>query len=222
MSEPTLYSFRRCPWAMRARLALAVAGIRCQLREVDLKNKPAALLAASPKGTVPVLALEDGTVIDESWDILHWALTQHDPEDWLRSAEAAETLANDLQQHMLGHMIRYKYPERFAAEAIDPLAERQHCQDFFAKIDQKIADHQGAYLDGRTRSLVDMAIFPLLRQAARVDLDWFLGLPYPNLIQWYHLLADCALFKTVMHKYPVWTPDEAPVYFPITETPTHD
>ena len=115
--EPILYSFRRCPYAMRARLALAVSGTRYALREVKLSNKPAALLAASPKGTVPVFRLPDGRVIEQSLDIMHWALAIRDPEGWRDREDAALIAANDgAFKHDLD---RYKYPERHGSDAPD-------------------------------------------------------------------------------------------------------
>jgi glutathione S-transferase len=127
---PVLYSFRRCPYAMRARLALTIAGIRCELREVRLRAKPAAMLAASPKGTVPVLVLADGTVLDESLDIMRWALNHRDPEAWLTRDDAALIAMNDgAFKHDLDG---YKYPQRHHS---DPAAYRDRGLLFLQTLD---------------------------------------------------------------------------------------
>jgi glutathione S-transferase len=129
MTDPILYTFRRCPYAMRARLALAVSGTRCELREVSLSAKPPALLAASPKGTVPVLVLSDGTVIDESLDMMHWALAHRDPEGWSGRDDPALIAANDgAFKHALD---RYKYPERHGSDAI---VHRENGLEFLRQI----------------------------------------------------------------------------------------
>jgi glutathione S-transferase len=161
-TDPVLYSFRRCPYAMRARLALAVSGIRCDLREVRLSAKPEAMLAASPKGTVPVLVLADGTVIDESLDIMRWALVQRDPEGWLDRDDATLIAANDGPfKHALD---RTKYPER---HGVDAVVHRAQGLVFLREIDARLAG--AGQLCGPARGFADAAIMPFIRQFAAID-----------------------------------------------------
>ncbi len=206
-SKPVLYSFRRCPFAMRARLALAVSGTRCELREVKLGAKPALMLAASPKGTVPVLVRPDGGVIDESLDTMRWALAHHDPEGWLAHDDAALIAANDgaFKQDLDG----YKYPQRHAG---DPLAFRERGLAFLREIDARLS--AGGQLCGSRRGLADAAIMPFVRQFATVDREWFDSLPLAHLQSWLygHLASD--LFAAIMHRVSPWSPSAPPVFFP--------
>jgi glutathione S-transferase len=204
--ETILYSFRRCPYAMRARLAVAVAGTACELREVKLSAKPAAMLEASPKGTVPVLVLADGRVIDESLDIMRWALTTRDPEGWLQREDAALIAAND--GPFKRDLDRYKYPERHAA---DPVEHRAAGFAFLQRLDDRLA--RSAQLGGPSRGMTDAAIMPFVRQFAAVDPRWFAAQPLPNLQAWLaaHLASD--LFGTVMLRVKLWMPQDVPVFF---------
>ena len=204
MPEPVLYSFRRCPYAMRARLALAVSGMRVELREVKLSAKPDALLAASPKGTVPVLVLPDGTVIEESLEIMHWALGQSDPEGWLERDDAALIAANDGPfKHDLD---RYKYPERHGS---DPLVHRAAGLDFLRLLDARLAD--GGQLCGVERGLADMALMPFVRQFAGVDREWFDAQSLAHLQRWLaeHLASD--LFAAIMVRPRPWAEGDEPL-----------
>ncbi len=202
-TEPVLYSFRRCPYAMRARLALAVSGIAYELREVKLSAKPQAMLAASPKGTVPVLVLASGEVIDQSIDIMHWSLAISDPEGWLAQDDTALIAANDGPfKHDLD---RYKYPERHDCDA---LLHRECGLTFLRTLDARLV--HANYLCGPTRGLTDAAIMPFIRQFAAVDRDWFDAQPLPYLQKW---LADhlaSRLFEAVMVRLPPWSPARAP------------
>ncbi len=204
LPDPILYSFRRCPYAMRARLALAVSGTRCQLREVKLRAKPPAMLAASPKGTVPVLVLPDGAVIDESLDIMRWALARHDPEQWLTRDDPALIAANDTAFKQA--LDRYKYPDRHAA---DPLAHRAEGLAFLHDLDARLASH--GQLCGPARGLTDAALFPFVRQFAAVDRTWFDARPLPHLHGWLsaHLASD--LFAAIMLRLEPWQDGDAPV-----------
>jgi len=203
VSDPILYSFRRCPYAMRARLALAVSGIRCELREVSLSDKPEAMLAASPKGTVPVLHLPDGTVIDESLDIMRWALAIRDPEDWRARDDPALIAANDgAFKHDLD---RYKYPERHRS---DPLAHRESGLAFLREIDRRLA--ADGQLCGPARGLADAAIVPFVRQFAAVDREWFAAQPLPQLEIWLAGHLGSALFGAIMVRVPPWSPAPSP------------
>jgi len=194
---PTLYSFLRCPYAMRARMALHVAGIACHMIEVRLKNKPPEMLALSPKGTVPVLHLPDGRVIDESLDIMHYALSQHDPEHWLPTpAEQAECAAlieqNDKQ--FKWHLDRYKYPTRY--EAVNSQEHRALGEAILSDLEMRLTD-TSFILAGRL-TMADIALFPFIRQWAGVQADALHG--FPKLAAWLHARTESELFKAVMQK----------------------
>ena len=204
MTDPVLYSFRRCPYAMRARLALAVSGTRSELREVRLSAKPQAMLDASPKGTVPVLVLPGGTVLDESLDIMRWALARCDPESWLARDDADLIAMNDGPfKHDLD---RYKYPGRYG---VDASAHRESGLAFLREIDARLADT--AQLCGPARGLTDAAIMPFVRQFAAVDQEWFGALPLPHLQGWLAGHQASGLFETIMMRVATWSPDDAPV-----------
>ncbi|WP_341197210.1 glutathione S-transferase [Hyphomonas chukchiensis] len=204
MSLPVLYSFRRCPYAMRARLALAISGMDIRIREVVLRDKPAAMLAASPKGTVPVLVLPDGTVIDESLDVMKWALARNDPENWL-GPDSAETQALITQsdgpfKHALD---RYKYPTRY--DGVDPEAQRGDGLAILDEWNARIAASGGQLL-GPQRTLADMALFPFVRQFAATDREWFAAQPLPALQEWLASHLASPLFKSIMTKHAQWQP----------------
>jgi glutathione S-transferase len=203
LRDPVLYSFRRCPYAMRARLALTVAGIRCELREIQLRAKPPSMLVASPKGTVPVLVLPDGTVLDESLDIMRWALRQRDPEGWLRNDDAALIAMND--GTFKQDLDRYKYPQRYDS---DPIAHRDRALAFLYTIDARLAGR--GQLCGPTRGFADAAIMPFVRQFAAVDCAWFEGQPVPALRSWLNAHLDSDLFHAVMVPVAPWTEGERP------------
>ena len=204
--EPVLYSFRRCPYAMRARLALVVAGQACELREVKLSAKPEAMLAASPKGTVPVLVLADGTVIDQSLDILRWALGRNDPEGWLRQEDAALIAVNDgpFKRDLDG----YKYPERHDG---DPLAHRAAGLVFLRQLEERLKE--GGQLCGSSRGITDAAILPFVRQFAAVDAAWFAGQPLPRVQAWLAAHLASELFGAIMLRVRPWSLGDAPLLF---------
>jgi glutathione S-transferase len=200
---PVLYSFRRCPYAMRARLALAISGQACELREVVLKAKPPELLAASSKASVPVLVLPGGEVIDQSLDIMCWALGQSDPGQWLPQApQAAQVLAliKDCEQNFKHHLDRYKYPGRYANA--DAPTHRSSASAWLAGLEQQLSPT--AWLFGPAPSLADMALAPFVRQFAQTDADWFAAQDWPALRLWLNAIVGSALFDSVMHKYPPW------------------
>lgn len=210
-ADPVLYSFRRCPYAMRARLALAASGTRCELREVKLSAKPEAMLAASPKGTVPVLVLPDGKVIDESIDIMRWALGRHDPEGWLARDDAALIAAND--GPFKRDLDRYKYPEKHGA---DPLVHREQGLAFLRELDARLAG--AGQLCGSARGLADAAILPFVRQFAAVDREWFEGRPLPALKAWLGGHLSSALFETIMVRPAPWSLGDPAIVFPPPRT----
>lgn len=207
---PLLYSFRRCPYAMRARLGLKVAGVAVRVREVSLRDKPAALLAASPKGTVPVLQLPSGQVVDESLDIMRWALAQHDPEDWLcASASEAEHVAmqawiacNDGAFKRALDAYKYATGGPTSAEA---LRHREAAvAQLLAPMEQALTQHPG--LLRPTPSLADMALLPFVRQFAAVDSAWWAQAPLPQLRDWLLRLTATPLFAAIGTKLTVWQP----------------
>jgi len=199
MLMPVLYSFRRCPYAIRARLALRAAGVAVEIREVLLRDKPAALLAASSKGTVPVLVLPDGSVLDQSMDIMRWALGRHDPHGWLQAADGASLIeCNDGPFKAL--LDRYKYARVDAAEPRDAAVAL-----LLAPLEQQLA--LTPYLLCPRCSLADIALLPFVRQFAAVDADWFAqAAPVPRLRDWLQRLLVEIQFDAVMDKRPPWQP----------------
>jgi glutathione S-transferase len=200
MGEPILYSFRRCPFAMRARLALAVSGFRFALREVHLPRKPAEMIAASPKGTVPVLVLSDGAVIDESLSIMRWALGQNDPEGWLDRDDP--DLIASIDGSFKSDLDGYKYPDRTRC---DPLARRASGLEFLQSIETRLS--VGGQLCGSHRGLADAAIMPFIRQFAAVDRAWFDAQRLPHLQTWLAGHLQSPLFAAIMVRVPPWAPE---------------
>ncbi len=197
LTDPILYSFRRCPYAIRARLALAVSGIAVEHREVKLRDKPAAMLAASPKGTVPVLVLPDGAVIDESLDIMRWALARSDPEEWLSGDDPALIATNDgAFKH---HLDRYKYPDRYPADGVD---HRAAALAILHGLEARLGEH--AYLSGARFGLTDAAILPFVRQFAAVDREWFDVQDLARVQGWLEAGLGSALFARVMVVREPW------------------
>lgn len=211
---PILYSFRRCPYAMRARLALLSSDIRCELREVVLRNKPAELLAASPKGTVPVLITPDGQVIDQSLDIMLWALRQNDPENWLPADMAQFNAGMALLTRCDGefkyHLDRYKYPQRY--EGADKLTSRAAAAPFIAELEAKLA--QNYYLFSSYSSIFDVGIVPFVRQFTHVDAVWFAAQPWPRVQAWMAGFEATDAFKRVMLVVPPWVAGVPATVFP--------
>lgn len=196
---PVFYSFRRCPYAMRARLALSSAGIDVEHREILLRDKPAAMLAVSPKGTVPVLVTA-GKVIDESYDIMLWALAQNDPENWLDIPQPANDLIAEADGEFKTSLDRYKYASRIADA--DPETDRAYASQFLVGLNAMLANQP--YLFGANPRLPDMAIATFVRQFAHVDLEWFSAQPWPGLLEWLNEFKTSQRFLGIMQKYPVW------------------
>lgn len=212
---PVLYSFRRCPYAMRARLALAVSGQVCELREVVLKNKPQGLLQASPKATVPVLVLPGGEVLDQSLDIMLWALARNDPDGWLTPSEGSvqDMLAWIVEcdgpfKHALD---RCKYPSRYPDA--DPAEERARAVAWLGTLEERLSTHR-SYLFGTHAALADMAIAPFVRQFAGIDPDWWASQPWPRLQAWLAQWQASELLARVMHKWPAWVDGTEGTRFP--------
>jgi len=203
---PVFYSFRRCPYAMRARMALYYAGIQCEVREVDLKDKPQALRDISAKATVPTLHLPDGRVIDESLDMMHWALKQSDPAGWLQhDSETMKLLIDQNDSHFKHHLDSYKYPQRYG-EACDRDAHFRHACDFLAELEQRLI--RSAFLFGDAVSVADVALFPFVRQFAAVDRPAFEALPMAHLQQWLSGWVDDERFLAIMVKRKAWHADD--------------
>ena len=201
---PVLYSFRRCPYAMRARLALYASGIAVEHREVELKNKPVCMLAASPKGTVPVLVLPDGQVIDESLDIMRWALQAQDPMLWWPQAtvplNAALALIEENDGPFKHALDRYKYPHRFSLA--DGMDWREAGTQFLLQLEAILAG--APYLAGNRWGLCDAALAPFVRQFAHTDKAWFAAQPWPYLARWLTQFEGSDVFAAIMHKHPAW------------------
>ena len=198
MAEPILYSFRRCPYAMRARMALSMSGTGYEHREVVLRDKPPQMLEVSPKGTVPVLVTEDDLVIEESLDIMRWALEQSDPEGWLGRNDAALVETND--GPFKHHLDRYKYATRY--EDAQPDEHRAAALEILEQLERRL--EESAYLCGDTRGFADIAIFPFIRQFANTDRAWFAAQDLPRVQAWLDGLVNCDLFAAIMTKHPQW------------------
>lgn len=201
---PVLYSFRRCPYAMRARLAIVSAGLRCELREIQLRHKPQALLSASPKGTVPVLILPGGQVLDESLDIMLHALRWHDPDGWLNpdpgSLDQMLALIARNDQHFKPALDRCKYHERYPQQEL--AQAQQEAAQWFTDLNKQLTPT--GHLFGQRPSLADMALLPFARQFAHIDQPTWQARPWPHVHAWLQRWLDSALFAHIMEKPPSW------------------
>lgn len=192
---------------MRARIAILASGITVELREVVLRDKPPEMIAVSPKATVPVLHLADGRVIDESLDIMRWALAQSDPDDWLDGDDPALIAANDGPfKHALD---RYKYPHRYNLK--DGTAFRDDAMAVLLSLDASLSN--SAFLTGDRVGLADVALFPFIRQFAATDGAWFDAQALPALHGWLTCFKASPLFEAAMQRYAQWHPGEPPTLF---------
>ena len=207
---PILYSFRRCPYAMRARMALAASGAEVMLREVLLKDKPAELLAASPKATVPVLVLSDGRVVEESLDVMQWALEYRDPLNWLEGEALDSDWISACDGDFKHWLDRYKYAERYPEHAAEDY--RQNAEAFIQKLEDQLSSTD--WVGGDAANAVDVALFPFMRQFAGVDPSWWQQAPYPHVQQWLENWLNSALFSAIMAKYPRWESGQPGERFP--------
>lgn len=212
-SLPILYSFRRCPYAMRARMAVYVSGIQVQLREVVLRDKPQALIAVSPKATVPVLVTADGETVDESRDIMLWALRQSDPDSFLGDDKQAGcgdfSLVDQCDDVFKPQLDRYKYFQRYPEKS--QLNYRDEASPFLQLLNVRLS--QFDYLTGPSMRYTDIAIFPFVRQFAHVDKAWFDHCDYVHLRRWLETCMASSLFLAVMQKYDQWQPGDGVVAF---------
>lgn len=206
---PILYSFRRCPYAMRARMGLMISETKVILREVVLRDKPSAMIAASPKATVPVLVIPDGSVIDQSIDIMRWALRQNDPQHWLEYEEQANTLIEQADGPFKTALDRYKYHSRY--DDADPIIEQEKALAILRQWDAQIGDKLCFF--GEKNGVADFAIFPFVRQFANHDRGWFDAQNIPNLQRWLAAHLQSPLFQSIMSKYPQWHDGDERVIF---------
>jgi glutathione S-transferase len=202
---PILYSLQHCPYAMRARLGILLAQQSVLIRAVVTKNKPAEMLAVSPKGTVPILIIDHVTIIDESIEIMLWALKLNDPQDLLQVEDSSKLdamleLIRRNDKEFKPNLEVYKLAKRFHKES--EVADRQSCEDFVAALERKL--ESGHYLMGDHASLADYALLPFVRQFARVDRKWYLQSPYPRLRDWLNRHLQMPLYTKAMAKYPLW------------------
>jgi glutathione S-transferase len=226
--QPILYSFRRCPYAMRARMALQLSSIQVEIREIELKNKPPAMVSLSPKATVPVLQLGENTVLDESLDIMLLALS-HPIEALLNRDSMSDTASIEVigtvdYQHLMARgqdlaqlnedlaliaksdnqfkpwLDKYKYADRFPEQSEE--FYRKQGEVFISELEARLTQH--AFLSGIHLSLSDIGIFPFIRQFAHVNKAWFDQSPYPKVNAWLTALMDSPLFASIMVKRPVW------------------
>jgi len=210
---PILYSFRRCPYAMRARMALYQAKIKCEIREIVLKDKPDSLLTASENATVPVLITTTEEIIDQSLKIMFWALEQNDPDNWLAAnKEETRTLINDNDNGFKHNLDRYKYHVAYPEYTQEDY--RDQALPFLDTLEQRLQVNQCIALVDSRLTLADIAIFPFVRQFANVDLNWFQSSHYSNVKAWYLRLEQSTLFTKCMNKYEQWFPGKPTVIFP--------
>ena len=209
---PILYSFRRCPYAMRARLALQTSGISVEIREIKLQNKPEDFLQSSPKGTVPVLILNSREILDESLDIIRWALKISDPKNWMAEGQLNQieinkiltTLEHDFKQNL----DKYKYPNRYTN--VNKNLYRDKNLKFLNDLNDLLKKNKA--LNCSHLSIIDYAIFPFIRQFRNVDEHWFDSLDLAFLKKWLYQIIDSKQFSSIMKKYKLWEPNQIPVY----------
>jgi len=195
--RPRLYTYRRCPYAIRSRLALNQAKIDYESIEISLKDKPIDFLALSPKGTVPVLVDNNGKVIEESLEIMIWALNKSDPDNWIiNDNNLSQELINENDFSFKKNLDRYKYADRFPEYSKEYY--RSQCELFINVLNEKLKSKN--YLMTEKISLADIAIFPFIRQFSLVDEDWFLNSKYRALKKWLQSFIESQMFKDVMKK----------------------
>jgi glutathione S-transferase len=211
---PILYSLRYCPYAMRARLAIFKANQTVLLRDLVLSNKPAEMIAVSPKGTVPVLVLADETVIEESLDIMLWALRETDPNDLLYSQKDDDlstmlSLINLFDTDFKTCLEQYKCAKRYQEDNV--IECRAVCEQYIQQLEQRLEAH--TFLISGKESLADIALIPFIRQFARIERQWYLQSPYPMLRQWLNRYLQSAIFTKVMAKHPLWVDEQKAILF---------
>lgn len=207
---PILYSLRQCPYTMRARMGLLLAKQTVILREVMMKNKPVEMIAASSKATVPVLVINQSLVIDQSLDIMLWALNQNDPNKLLHGDQVAMLeLINRTDNEFVDALKKYKAASRYHDAEKD--THRSDCETYINLLEQRLTQH--AYMMGDSPSLADYAILPFIRQFSRVERQWYRQAPYPLLQRWLTAQYQQPIFAQAMVKYEPWRKADAPVLF---------
>jgi len=199
---------------MRARMAIFKSSQTVLLRDLVLSNKPEEMMQASPKGTVPILVLGAGTVIDESLDVMLWALNESDPKDLLHSYEENAlpemlTLVNEFDNVFKVRLEQYKCAKRYQEDNIEEC--RVACQQYLEHLEQRLSKH--AFLMSDKESLADIALLPFIRQFARVERQWYLQSPYPKVRTWLNNYLQSAMFSKVMAKHPLWLDNQQEVFF---------
>jgi glutathione S-transferase len=204
MTLPILYSFRRCPYAIRARMAISVSGLTCELREVELRNKPADMIAASPKATVPVMVVSNEHVIEQSLEIMAYTLGRNDPHNWLATHTPDNlALVHFIDRDFKAHLDGYKYPDHTQEDGQDiALGHRDKALAILQGLEKRLENTP--YLHGQQLGFCDVAIFPFVRQFAAVNADWFNTQSPPHLQSWLNSIVTSALFEHVMTVFPVW------------------
>ena len=203
MTLPILYSFRRCPYAMRARMGLILASKKCELREILLKDKPDQMLQVSSKGTVPVLEFPD-KVIDESLDIISWAIESPVPNVYIYNAEeelSSRELIQLFDSKFKYHLDRYKYSSRYG---VDPLEHREECKVILENLEVKI--HPNPWIFGKQVSVLDISILPFIRQYKIANPDWFFAQNFTKVIALLNYFEKSDLFAQAMQKFELWDP----------------
>ena len=206
-NTPIFYSFRRCPYAIRARLAIYSAGIEIEIREVLLRDKAPKFLEVSKSKTVPCLQTNDD-ILDESLDIMVWALNLNDPDHWLIDTDKSLELIGICDGPFKNALDRTKYPNRYPDE--NAVENRMLASDFLDLIESQL----NPYLFGKNYNLADIAILPFIRQFAHIDFNWFLSQPWPKTVEWLETFKTSEMFNSVMKKYPKWEEDDPITLFP--------
>ena len=209
---PILYTFRRCPYAMRARFAIRSSKIIVEVREIRLQEKPSEFLKSSPKGTVPVLITNSGEVLEESFDIINWALSINDPQNWLAKGKLEDQeitkILNDFEIKFKSNLDKYKYSNRFSE--VDKYLYRDKNLRFLKKLNSYLENNKSLNCEHLT--LLDYAIFPFIRQFRNVDHDWFDKLNLNFLNEWINQIIDSEDFSSIMKKFKKWEPNDVPIY----------
>ena len=210
MTLPILYSFRRCPYAMRARMVLLHSKIQCEIREIKLSNKPKEMLAISPKGTVPVLILENGDILDESLGVMLWAIEQGNLRNLFNSGKKEILDLIKINDGEFKDAIdRYKYSSLYPEK---PMIEYRKMGELFLKKIESCLE-KNKFIFGKNISLADLAIFPFIRQFCRVDIDWFNSSLFKKIKEWTLFFEGSENFIDIMRKIKPWTTGDKPTLF---------
>ena len=212
LSTPVLYSFRRCPYCMRAHMALKYVNLKIILREVELSDLPKEVLAVSPHGTVPSLIISEGEFMDESWDIVKWAIQQNDPDNWLGKnneyLQDAEMLVETNDFSFKEDLDHYKYADRYPEHPMEYY--RQRGEEFLEELEEML--EQNIFLLAGKITIADISVFPFIRQFAMVDKEWFDQAAYPRLQRWLDFMLDSEWFHEAFKKHEIWKSGSEDIY----------